>query len=166
VLNGEASDGIREFHRGYVVSLQQPAPPERREHVGEIPHRQMPLTDQVHPVHGAGQLNQVVSALFERRGFRLVGRAVGVDRAQLFAMHGGQARLGLTLHPVAGGQKLPADARVVRDIPVQRLRQCQWGAGHGREVVLDRRRHVVLVPVRHQHGGVRGERARVVTGRP
>jgi hypothetical protein len=87
VLNGESSDGIREFHRGYVVRLQQRAPPERPERVGEIPHRQMPLTDQVHPVHGAGQLNQVVSALFERGGFRLVGRAVGVDRAQLFAVH-------------------------------------------------------------------------------
>ena len=62
------------------------------------------------PYTAAASCDQVVGALLERRRLGPVARAVRVDRAELLAVHRRVPRPGLALHPVAGGQQLPADA--------------------------------------------------------
>ena len=67
VLEGQARDRVRELHGRDVVCPEQPAPPERGEH--------------------AGQLGQVAGALRQRRRPGPEDRAVGIEGAELLPVH-------------------------------------------------------------------------------
>ncbi len=63
MLLGQAGHGIGEFHGGCAVQLEQPAPAERGEDIGEIANGEMGLGRHVDPVNGSGEVNQVVGDL-------------------------------------------------------------------------------------------------------
>src|SRR5450755_2246494 len=67
MLDGQASHRVRELHGGCVVQLEQTAPAERREDLGQVTNGQVRPRCQVYPVNRVSQLRQVLGALLQRR---------------------------------------------------------------------------------------------------
>ena len=86
-----------------------------------VPHRLPPPGGEVDAVYRGGELDEVARALRQRRRLGRVRGPVGVERSELLAVHGGVARVSLALHPVDGGEQLPADAGAGGDVAVQVL---------------------------------------------
>ena len=159
VVVGEAGDRVRELHGRAVVSLEQGAPPEGRERVGQIAYRQVAAAGQVDSVHRAGQPDQVVRAAGQGRGLGGVDRAVRVDAAESFAVDRGTTGPGVTLHPVAGGEQLPADPAETGHVAVEGLLAHQRPLGRLHEGVEHGPGHVRLVaPGAGQRGANRAGR--------
>ncbi len=118
---------------------QEGAPPERGERGGELPHRQPAPCGEVDPVHRGGELDEVAGALGQGRRLRRIRGPVVVERTDLLPVHGGVARVRLALHPVDGGEQLPADAGAGGDVAVQVLapgeRRLRAGEERGRDGV-------------------------------
>ena len=124
---------------------QQGAPAERGERVRERPHRQRPAGGQVDTVDGGGQLYEIACTLGERRRFGGERGSVGVERAEPLAVHRGEARVGLALHPVDGREQLPRDVAARRDVAVQLLAAGKRGLGGREERGGHRVRELLLI---------------------
>ncbi len=85
------------------------------------------------PYTAAASSIEVARALGQGRRLRRIRGPVGVERADLLAVHRGVARVGLALHPVDGGEQLPADARAGGDVAVEVLAAGQRRLGGGEE---------------------------------
>ena len=145
VLVGKALDRVRELHGRGVVQFQQAAPAKGREHIGQLQDGQLHRHGEIDVIHRVGHRDQVVRALRQGLGFGPERRTVRIDGAELFALDRRVARVGLALHPVAGGQQLPGDPAGAGHVPVDELGACQRFAGRGQEGALHRRRQLRLV---------------------
>ena len=135
------------------MSKQQRAPAERGEGVGESAHRKQPPGGQVDSVHGGRELDQVAGALPQGGRLRGVAGPVGVDRSDLLPVHGGEPRMRLALHPVAGGEQLPAKARLPGHVAVQMLAVTERPLRGGEVGGRHRGGELRLVPGRRRRGG-------------
>jgi MinD-like ATPase involved in chromosome partitioning or flagellar assembly len=63
VLGRQPGHRVREFHGRDAVRLEQPAPPERGEHAGQLQHRQGSPSGQIDQVYGVSQLDKIAGAL-------------------------------------------------------------------------------------------------------